>query len=61
MLIDVAYEVPLEIDVVDITHSHNADINDMYAERIPVVTTPDAETELEWPFTLEQLKAYLDA
>ena len=59
LLVDVAFDMPLEIDVVDITHSHNADVNSRYALRIPVVTSPHADTELDWPFTFEELKAYL--
>ena len=51
MLLDLACDMPLEIDVIDISHSHNAEINASYAERIPVVTTPGAGTELGWPFT----------
>ena len=59
LLVDVAFDMPLEIDVVDITHSHNTDLHVRYAMRIPVVTTPNADQELDWPFTYDELKAYL--
>ena len=61
LLVEVAFDLPLEIDVVDIAHSHNADLNALYAERIPVVVCPEAGTELGWPFTYEELKAFLSA
>jgi hypothetical protein len=58
MLMDIAFDTPLNIDIVDITHAHN-NVEERYAHRIPVVTTPHHETELEWPFTMDELKAYL--
>ena len=61
LLLEVAYDRPLEIDVVDITHDHNVDFRALYAERIPVVKIPETEAELGWPFTLEELKAFLGA
>ena len=61
LLLEVTYDLPLEIDVVDISHSHNAALNAKYATRIPVVVSPEASTELGWPFTYEELKAYLEA
>ena len=61
LLLEVAYDSPLEIDVVDITHDHNVDFRALYAERIPVVKIPETEAELGWPFTLEELKAFLGA
>ena len=60
LLMEVACELPLEIDVVDITHSHNMDITSKYATRIPVVALPDTNAELDWPFALEKLRAYLE-
>ena len=59
LLLEVTYDTPLEIDVVDISHSHNADCYSLYAERIPVVKLPETSTDLGWPFTLAELKAYL--
>lgn len=61
LLMEVACEIPLEIDVVDITHSHNADATSNYATRIPVVALPETNTELGWPFTFSELKAYLSS
>jgi len=57
MLMEIAYDTPLEIDIIDITHSHNR-LDTDYSERIPVIAVEGAE-ELDWPFTLEELKAYL--
>ena len=59
LLLNVACGMPLEIDVVDITHAHNGDIKSLYAERIPVVAKAGANTELDWPFTTDDIKAYL--
>jgi hypothetical protein len=61
LLLEVACDLPLEIDVVDITHSHNAAVTSNYAARIPVVALPEAGTELGWPFTYPELKAFLGA
>ena len=58
ILLDIAFDVPLEIDVIDITHTHtNVDAN--YATRIPVIALAGSDTELGWPFTAEDIKAYL--
>ncbi len=58
MLMHVAYDIPLEIDIIDITHSHNK-LGHKYDERIPVIALSKADTELEWPFTINDIKAYL--
>lgn len=58
MLMQVAVDIPLEIDIVDITHSHNR-LGYKYDERIPVISRSGADTELDWPFTIEDIKAYL--
>lgn len=58
MLMQVAVDVPLDIDIVDITHSHNR-LGHKYDERIPVIARPGAGTELDWPFTIDDIKAYL--
>ena len=58
-LLEVAYDIPLEIDVVDITHEHNQDVRSSYAERIPVLVCDSAGTELDWPFTPKDIKVYL--
>jgi hypothetical protein len=58
-LVSVAYEIPLTIDVVDITHDHNRAIQSRYATRIPVIASPDATTELDWPFNADDVRTYL--
>jgi glutathione S-transferase len=59
MLMELTLDIPLEIDMIDISHTHNQHLLDDYAERIPVLAKPNAETELEWPFSLEDIRAYL--
>ena len=59
MLMEVAVEHSLEIDVLDITHTHNR-LEVEYGERIPVITIPEADTELAWPFTSNDIRAYLN-
>ena len=59
MLMDLAYDLPLEIDVVDITHSHNQGISAAYEDRIPVLAKPGAKSELNWPFGPDEIRAYL--
>ena len=59
MLMDVVYDHPLEIDVVDITHAHNK-LEAEYGHRIPVIASANADTELGWPFTLNDVRAYLE-
>lgn len=58
MLIEVAYDTPLEIDILDITHAYNQ-LGSEYTERIPVIAADNAQTELEWPFTIKDISAYL--
>jgi len=59
LLVMVALDIPLEIDVIDITHNHNEAIRAVYAHRIPVISKSGAGTELAWPFTADDLRAYL--
>jgi thiol-disulfide isomerase/thioredoxin len=59
LLMELAFDLPLEIDMIDVTHAHNQNIRDTYSNRIPVIVNPKADTELDWPFTTEQVKAYL--
>ena len=59
ILLNLAIDNPLEIDVIDITHPHNNIDADKYLTRIPVIARADLETELEWPFTLEEVQSYL--
>jgi hypothetical protein len=58
MLMTLAFDIPLKIDIIDITHSHNR-LETKYAERIPVVAAAHRPAELDWPFTLDELRAYL--
>ena len=58
MLMELAYDIPLEIDIIDITHSH-IKLESDYTERIPVIALDGASAELDWPFTIEEIKAYL--
>ena len=58
MLMQLAFDLPLHIDVVDITHTHNK-LDKDYSYRIPVISRMGTEAELEWPFTLEEIRAYL--
>lgn len=58
ILLDIAFDQPLDIDVIDITHTHtNVDAN--YATRIPVIALAGNGAELGWPFTAEDIKAFL--
>lgn len=59
LLMDIAYDIPLNIDVVDVTYTGNREIATQYATRVPVLARPDAETELAWPFTSDEVRAYL--
>lgn len=59
MLMELTLDIPLEIDLVDITHAHNSHIYSKYAERIPVLARPQYSIELEWPFAPSDIKAYL--
>jgi hypothetical protein len=59
MLIDVAVDHPLKIDILDITHAHNR-LESNYRERIPVIAVPQADTELAWPFTRNDVELYLN-
>jgi hypothetical protein len=59
LLIDIACDIPLRIEVIDINQPHNQTLSDTYRERIPVVAKPETPTELNWPFTSEDLRLYL--
>lgn len=58
MLVTVALDIPLEIDILDITHPHNG-LEAAYAELIPVIAVAALEHQLVWPFSLDDIKAYL--
>lgn len=59
LLMDVACDVPLVIDVVDISQPHHQSFWEKYCQQIPVIAKRGAETELAWPFTVDDIKAYL--
>ena len=58
ILLDVTLDIPLEIDVIDITHTHN-NLEERYKTRIPVVAL-DNGIELDWPFSALDVKSQLD-
>lgn len=58
MLMDLAFDLPLKIDILDITHTHN-NVEEAYAHRIPVIAVSHRDTELEWPFTPAELQSFL--
>jgi len=57
ILLNLVYDTPLRIDLIDITQNHR--IHAKYMERIPVLAKPNTDTELNWPFTTEEVKIYL--
>ena len=57
VLLNLACDIPLHIDMVDITQTHHIELR--YMERIPVLAQPDVAIELNWPFTMEDVRAYL--
>lgn len=59
MLLELTGDIPMEIDIVDITHSHNNHLVNQYAHRIPVLASPGRNAELEWPFTQADIRTYL--
>jgi hypothetical protein len=58
ILLELTGDIPLRIDLVDITR--NDRVHAKYMERIPVLARPDIDAELNWPFTAEDIKIYLD-
>lgn len=59
MLMELTLDIPLEIDLVDITHAHNSHLYHKYTDRIPVLARPHHNAELDWPFTPADIKAYI--
>lgn len=59
MLIEITLDIPLEIDLVDIAHTHNSHLQEKYAFRIPVLARPHSQIELDWPFTPADVRAFL--
>ena len=58
ILLDLTCDIPLRIDLVDITRNHHTHLK--YMERIPVLAQPNSTAELNWPFSVEDVKVYLD-
>ena len=58
MLIDVAYDIPMEINVFDVTKSKRS-VRSKYTDRIPVIAAASAANELFWPFTSDDVRTYL--
>jgi hypothetical protein len=57
VLLAVALDVPMAIDVVDIFHGHT-NLEARYGSRIPVAAL-DNGTEIDWPFTSEDIVSLL--
>ena len=57
VLLDVALDTPLEIDVVDITHA-SSEVGARYRIRIPVLAL-DNGVELDWPFSTTDVTSQL--
>jgi hypothetical protein len=53
VLLDVALDTALAIDVVDISHAHTG-LESQYATRIPVAAL-DNGLEVNWPFSAQEL------
>jgi hypothetical protein len=60
MLVMIALDMPLKIDILDITHAHNKLEAARYGDQIPVVALPQGRAELGWPFTFDELRAFLE-
>ncbi len=59
VLLDIINDIPLRIDIIDITRSPQQNSMTKYGHRIPVIAIPGANTELDWPFTADDVIAYL--
>ncbi len=59
ILLGLIYDIPMKINVVDITQSDNNLTQEKYGIRIPVLTQPDRSEELDWPFTTKDIRVYL--
>ncbi len=59
MLLALAREMPLEIESIDISAAAEPILR-TYFDKIPVVARPGLATELNWPFTMEALRTYLE-
>ena len=52
-------DISMNINVVDIARTNNQATQKEYGVRIPVLAQPDRPDELDWPFTANDIKAYL--
>ena len=50
----------LEIEVSEIEIADSDELMSAFGVRIPVVTSENSEGDIGWPFTIEELKAFLD-
>ncbi|ROT99247.1 glutaredoxin family protein [Marinobacter sp. R17] len=58
LLVQTPMDPPIPVDVVDIAQS--TELVARYGERIPVLRRADNGRELDWPFTRDDLMAFLD-
>ncbi|WP_148863245.1 glutaredoxin family protein [Marinobacter fonticola] len=58
LLVQAPINTPIPVDVVDIAHSET--LVARYGTRIPVLRREDNGQELDWPFTQDELLAFLD-
>jgi hypothetical protein len=54
-------DIPLKIEVIDITQPGQEQAAEKYGERIPVLAQPNRSAELNWPFTKGEVQVYLTA
>jgi len=59
IVLELINDIPMNIKFVDISQPHNQPLQEKYGLRIPVVAQPKHATELDWPFTSDDLRAYL--
>lgn len=59
ILVKLNQDIPLKIEVIDITQPGNEQAAEKYGERIPVLAQPDHSSELDWPFTKREVRTYL--
>lgn len=57
LLVNTPMPAPIPVDVVDIAQSE--ELVGRYGTRIPVLRRNDTGAELDWPFTGDQLLAFL--
>ena len=57
LLVNTPMDTPVPVDVVDIAQSEA--LTREYGLRIPVLRRNDTGAELDWPFTRDQLLAFL--